>query len=96
MDCCSLNSLTCLLYPLPSSLQFFSLGAQPESEIASVFREGFEVLAILVALRPSLLGVLQSKPWWKDFVLDSLTRMKTRCVRGGEESVRWRRRGMWY
>ena len=62
-----------------------------------MFREGFEVLAILVALRPSLLGVLQRKPWWKDFVLDSLTRMKTRCVRKGDESVDWkRRRGVWY
>ena len=45
-----------------------------------MFREGLDVLAILVALRPSLLSVLQSKTWWKDFVLDSLTRLKTRCV----------------
>ena len=92
MDCYSCLSpsiVSDLFLPFPSSLQFFSFGSQLEPEIACVFREGLEVLAILVALRPSLLGVLQSKPWWKDFVLDSLTRMKTRSSGRGESSVCW-------
>ena len=74
-----------MLHVLLFLLQFFCSGHPLETEIASLFRETFELLAIFLALDPLLLAALQAKSWWNNFILDSLTRMKNRLVGSAQQ-----------
>ena len=54
---------------------------QQDPEVASIFKESFELVSLLVALNPTVLDYLQSREWWSSFVMDSLTRMRNRYLR---------------
>ena len=65
----------------PAVCDFFSMLRQQDPEVASIFKESFELVSLLVALNPTVLDYLQSREWWSIFVMDSLTRMRNRYLR---------------